>query len=432
MFLTLYNFILLVLLGCGLPVLAVKLAAQKHYRAGLRERLGFYGKKALAREEKKPRIWIHGASVGEIQTVLPFLDEIKLAFPRYQLFFSSTTMAGVELARSKKLNAIYFPLDFYPIAAKAIERFNPSMIWVLETELWPSFVAAAARRKIPLILVNGRISDFSLRRYLLVKLWVRKVLNAFSLVCVQTEEDRNRFLRLGLLPEKLRITGNLKFDAAALRMPASTEIQGLAREFSCENSDLILVGGSTHEGEEEILAQIYLSLRKRFQTLRLVLAPRHLTRVKEIEKLLAGLGISYDLRTQLKKGKGRAPVLILNTLGELFKVYALATVVFIGKSLCGKGGQNPLEPAIFAKPILFGPHMENFREAAVALLNEKGAAIVRSKEDLEQKAQELLLRPELGTRMGKKAAAVFAAHRGAGAQTWEQIKKLPGGVPVAR
>lgn len=424
MFLFIYHLILIFVLILGSPLLLLRMLTQRHYRKGLWERLGFYPKALAAKRSKGPTIWIHGSSVGEIQSILPLLDEIKLHFPEHQLFFSATTMTGVELLRSKKLNAIYFPLDLIWISRKAIEFVNPSMIWILETELWPSFVSATVKRKIPLVLVNGRISDFSFRRYRLIRLWVRKVLNQFSLVLVQSQEDQNRFLKLGLYPEKLRITGNLKFDSASLRMPTLDEIQEVKQLFSCENSDLILVAGSTHPGEEEILGQIYLRLSKRFHSLRLIVAPRHLTRLKEIEKTFSKLGLPYQLKSKLKKGNSRVPVVLLDTLGELYKVYGIANLVFVGKSLTGLGGQNPLEPASLKKPILFGPHMENFREAASALLSCEGAICVQDSEQLENKILDLLHSSETRNSMGQRANSIFASHQGASDSTWAKIKEL--------
>jgi len=424
MFLFLYHILLLVVLILGSPILLLRLLTLRHYRRGLGERLGFYFKTLAAKRSKAPTLWIHGSSVGEMQTILPFLDEIKLKFPEYQLFFSATTMAGVELLRSKKLNVIYFPLDLIWIVKRAFKFIQPSLIFVLETELWPSFVSVAVKNKVPLVLVNGRISDFSFKRYRLVRLWVRKVLNQFSLVLVQSVEDRNRFLRLGLYPEKLRTTGNLKFDAATLRTPSKEEIDKLNQLFGRENSDLVIVAGSTHPGEEEILSRIYLNLSKTFHTLRMIIAPRHLTRIPEIEKVFQKFGLSYELRSKLRSGKSRVPVLLLDTLGELYKFYALADIVFVGRSLCGKGGQNPLEPASLGKPIFFGPHMENFREATEALLQCHGATCVRDEQDLQENISAFLFYPDLRIQGGKKAATVFGSHHGAGKRTFEEIKKL--------
>ncbi len=418
-----FLFIYQILFGFGLigasPILLLLLLTKKHFRAGLGERLGFY-----PAVPQSPVLWIHGASVGEIQTILPFLEEIKSNFPKFSLFFSATTMSGVELLKSKKLECAYFPLDLYWIARKVIEKINPQMIWVLETELWPSFLSAAQRKKIPLFLLNGRISDPSLKRYQWIRRETGKILNCFTQVLAQTEEDKNRFLKLGLNAKKCAVTGNIKFDAAALKKPTDAEIEALKEILAYEESDLIWVAGSTHGDEEKICIEIYQDLSKTFHNLRLVLAPRHLTRVKEIEKMLDKNKIAYTLRSQMKKKKTHSPVILVDTLGELYKIYALANVVFIGRSLSGFGGQNPLEPAIFEKPILFGPHMENFRQAASELLKLKVAFQIDSQEKLQAKIAHLLHNPDLAQQIGRNAAPLFSLHHGASHRTWQEIKKL--------
>ncbi len=421
MFLLLYNLFLFIILICASPILILLVLTQKHYRAGLGERLGFL--KQTLSESKKPVLWIHGSSVGEIQTIIPFLDEIKLTFPQYQLFFSATTMTGIDLLRSKKLNCVYFPIDLYPIAQKVLNQINPKMIWILETELWPSFVSVAKKKKIPLSLINGRISDHSYKRYQLVHIWVKHVLNQFDHVLVQTNEDQKRFEGLGLDSNKCQVTGNIKFDAANLKKPSAIEIDEIKQIYGVEQTDLILVAGSTHGNEEKICAEIYQELSKKFYTLRLILAPRHLTRVKEIEKNLTKLGLNYTLRSKLGKRNARSPIILLDTIGELYKVYGLANIVYVGRSLSGFGGQNPLEPAIFAKPILFGPHMENFRQAAGELLKLRGAFCVSDKTELEEKITDLLHHPDQAIQTGQQAASIFTTHHGASQRTWQAIKK---------
>lgn len=422
MFLFLYNLLLFLILICASPVLLILILTRKDYRAGLGQRLGAYKKITLSKE---PVIWIHGSSVGEIQTILPFLNQIKKHFPKHQLFFSATTMTGIDLLKSKKLKCAYFPVDLYWIAQKVIRQINPKMIWVLETELWPSFVANAKRKGIPLFLINGRISDTSFTRYKLVRLWVQNVLNQFQKVLVQTDVDQARFIKLGLKKEKCSVSGNIKFDAASLKKPTQAETNEIKTLYGYEKSDLILVAGSTHGEEEKICAEIYQALSKKFHTLRLILAPRHLTRVKEIEKTLNKLNISYTLRSKMKKKNARIPVILLDTIGELYKVYALANVVYIGRSLSGFGGQNPMEGAIFAKPILFGPHMENFRQAATELIKVNGAYCVKNREELEEKIQHLLYNPDQSLQTGQNAASIFSAHQGASNKTWEAIKNTP-------
>lgn len=419
-FLIFYNLLLFLILIIASPVLLVCMLLFKHYRAGLGERLGFYPKSFSS---KAPVLWIHGSSVGEIQTVLPFLDDIKLSFPQYQLFFTATTMTGIDLLKSKKLNCAYFPVDLFPIARKALQTINPKMIWVLETELWPSFIHLAKKKNIPLALINGRLSDYSFKRYKRVKLWVQKVLNQFDKVLVQTREDEARYVKLGLYPSKCIVTGNLKFDAASLKKPTFDEVNEIKHIFGWEENDLVWVAGSTHGEEEKICAQIYNNLSKTFHSLRLILAPRHITRVKDVEKTLKKLNLKYVLRSKLNKKNSRSPIILIDTIGELYKVYSMANVVFIGRSLDGFGGQNPMEPAVFRKPILFGPHMENFRQAAGELLNTGGAFCIQNPEELEVKLQHLLHTPEQARQMGEQAYSILKHHQGAGAHTLQAIQK---------
>ena len=294
---------------------------------------------------------------------------LKERFPGFRLVISTTTETGQEAARRRIPEAdslIYFPLDLPFSVAKAVRAVDPRLVVLMETEIWPNFLLHLRRRQIPLLIANCRISPRSYRGYRRLRPFMRRILSRVSRFSVQTEDDAARLRRLGAPVDRVRVTGNLKFDEAVQSVLSSPSRPEAIREsLGFPPQSPLWVAGSIHPGEEEVILGAFSSLRDRHPELGLLLAPRRLNRVPEIEAMLQGRGLDYRLRSV--SGPPGAPVLVLDTLGELAGLYGAATVAFVGGSLVPWGGQNPLEPAARGVPVLFGSHMQNFQEAATLL-----------------------------------------------------------------
>ena len=418
----LYNLLLLV----SLPVLGLLFTYQAliggKWRRGLRQRLGIL---SLPPSDRKA-LWLHAVSVGEVHAATPLARGLKERFPDLRLVVSTTTETGQEAARRRIPEAdslIYFPLDFPFAVAKAVRAVDPRLVILMETEIWPNFLGHLRRCQIPLIIANGRISPRSFRGYSRLHLFMRRVLAGVSLFSVQTETDAERLRRLGAPRDRVRVTGNLKFDealhSASLSSPRGAE--GIRKSMGLPGKGPLWVAGSIHPGEEEVILDAFATLRDHHPDLDLVLAPRRLDRVPEIEAKLRSRGLPYRLRRA--SGPAGATVLVLDTLGELASLYGAATVAFVGGSLVPWGGQNPLEAAARGVPVLFGPHMENFQEAAT-LLKAPGEGgppaalkvagpLADSGRRLAEVVGRVLEAPGLARAMGEQGARVVAAHAGA-------------------
>ncbi len=431
----LYNFLLLV----SLPVLGLVFTYQAiikgKWRRGFWQRLGFF---SLPPSSQKA-LWIHAVSVGEVHAATPLAKGLKERFPGFRLVISTTTETGQEAARRRIPEAdslIYFPLDLPFSVAKAVRAVDPRLVVLMETEIWPNFLLHLRRRQIPLMIANCRISPRSYRGYRRLRPFMRRILSGVSLFSVQTEDDAERLRRLGAPVDRVRVTGNLKFDEAVhavLSSPSRPEALRESLGFSPQSP--LWVAGSIHPGEEEVILGAFSSLRDRHPGLSLVLAPRRLNHVPEIEAMLQGLGLGYRLRSV--SAPPGTPVLVLDTLGELASLYGAATVAFVGGSLVPWGGQNPLEPAARGVPVLFGSHMQNFREAATLLkvLGEGGAPaalevpgpLADAGSKLVEAVGRLLEDPGLARAMGEQGEKVVRAHAGALERNLELIAELLAG-----
>jgi 3-deoxy-D-manno-octulosonic-acid transferase len=299
------------------------------------------------------------------------------------------------------------------IVHEALAAVSPRLILLTETEIWPNFLHACAASKIPIVMINGRISSRSFRRYRLVQPFFRRVLQCIDLFCMQSAADAERILALGASPERVRVVGNLKFDVTP-PADASSRAEQWRRELKIESGQPVVVAGSTHAGEEEALIRAFMRLRQEFPNLLLILAPRHPDRLAGVEALIAGNGLTAVRRSQLASTRdGATQIVLLDTIGELPALYAVGSVAFVGGSLIPRGGHNLLEPALHGRPVLFGPHMENFAEAS-AFFVERGAALqVKDTEKLAEQLAGLLRDPAARDRMGRAALEALVAHRGA-------------------
>lgn len=373
-------------------------------------------------------IWIHAVSVGEVNLLGPLVNS--LARIGWRLYISTTTETGQELARkrfSKDATIHYFPLDLRWSCRRYLERIRPARILIVETEIWPNFIWEAARRSIPVAIVNGRISDRSFRRYRLVRRLLRPVLLDISHFCMQSRTDKERVLELGAPAERVHLVGNLKFDYQLTPDPAKEAGIGRIKAWLSGGGRYpIWLCGSTREGEEGLLAQVFSRLRERFTSLRLVVVPRHPHRAPAVAAEIEGFKLSWRLRSRfdLESDTGSDPpdCLIVDTIGELAYLYAIADVVFVGGSLVPTGGHNIIEAAYFSKPILFGPHMENFREVASYFLDSYAALQVDSAQELLPKLTGLLEDPAAQRWLGRNARKVIRDNKGALERTLELLK----------
>lgn len=399
------------------PYYLIRMMAARKYRAGLRQRLGFYSSEEKKRLQSGPYIWIHAVSVGELMAARPLLKRLKSEFPQHKTLVTTVTETGQNLAReSEEVDyAVYLPLDLYPLCRKVMNWVQPSCLLIMETELWPNLIRAASDCMVPFFLLNARLSDRSFGNYCRAKALFAPLLNRFTHILAQSEEDRRRFLRLGTAESRASAMGNIKFDASSQMDNTGGVRERWRTLFQIANEEILLLGGSTFPGEESLLASVLIALRREGIPLRLAIAPRHLERVESIQAELKSAGVSILRRSALQGGESIRPdsAILLDTIGELRSVYAAADLVFIGKSICGEGGQNPIEAAAWGKPILFGKNMQNFRDIAALFVRSHAARSLNDADELLAVCRELCNSPDDREDMGRKAKAVVAENRGA-------------------
>ncbi|HUE50154.1 MAG TPA: glycosyltransferase N-terminal domain-containing protein [Candidatus Dormibacteraeota bacterium] len=410
-----------------LPGYLLKMLRRGGYREKFGQRLGIYGAEIRPRLAKQRSTWLHAVSVGEVTVALKLAHALRALQPNLHCVLTTTTTTGFALANksaSPWVEVMYTPLDFWPIIRGAFAIIHPARILLIEAEVWPNLVAEAHARRIPIALVNARLSPRSENRFRLFRLLVAPTFRLLDLVCVQEPEDVDRWRGLGVEPNRIRHTGSIKYDPVSLAERIDTG--------GIDVSDLdafaerpVLFGGSTHRGEEEILAKAFLKLRQKFPLLCLFIAPRHVERLREIRAQLGALSLHVRLASKLATlGHAKPECVLLDTTGQLRNWYPIATVVFIGKSLMAHGGQNPVEPIIGGKPVIFGPHMENFATLAMSLVANNGAIEVNDAGDLERAAEKLLRDGETRRLLVQNARKVLAQHRGATARTAQLIVDL--------
>ncbi|MCX5710004.1 MAG: 3-deoxy-D-manno-octulosonic acid transferase [Candidatus Omnitrophica bacterium] len=417
----LYDLIFLIFAIVSLPVYLFK---GKLHR-GLLERLGFLPKVAWSRP-----IWVHAVSVGEVMSVKGLIHEIKKSYPGKQIILSTVTATGNQVAKSiadTNIFLLYLPFDLSFIVNSVLSRINPSIFIIAETEIWPNLICALNKRKIPVMIVNGRISDASAKRYRPVRFLLKRIVNKIDLICAQSERDAKRFKEaLGAKEERIRITGNMKFDFSLPVFQEGAQIK-LRKEMTLHPTDKLLVCGSTRPGEEEVILRVYKELLREFKNLLIVIAPRHPDRSEEIVSIVSKSGfkavkishLPYECATCIAH-----PVFILDTIGNLLEFYKAADLVFVGGSLARTGGHNILEPAIFAKPVIFGPHMFNFRDIADLFLKENAGIMVRNDEELKKQVAFLLHSPQEAQALGERARQLIVKNQGATLRNIEQIRIL--------
>ena len=364
-------------------------------------------------------IWIHAVSVGEVLSARPVISELRSRYPRLRLFLSTTTLTGQQLARRSVTDVdgvFYLPFDWTFTVRRTLKLVKPKLFIMVETEIWPNLLRECRRTGVKTMMVNGRLSPRSFTRYRMVRPLFRRVLADVDRFCVQGEETSRRLIALGADPARITITGSLKFDSLD---PAANPGRGrerVLRFFRITPGRPVFVAGSTMKGEEEAVIRVFNRLRVSAATPGplLVLAARHPERFAEVERLCRQEGLASVRRTELRvDAEPRADAVILDTIGELAQLYQIATVVFVGGSLVPAGGHNILEPAIHGKPILFGPHMENFSEITHTFVSNDAAIQVRNERELEEAVVMLVSDPVRRAKLGAAARALIDANRGA-------------------
>ena len=392
-------------------------------RHGIPFRFGLY-RPSFDRGRGGPRIWLHGASAGDLLSLQPMMKALKERLPGCCVIATTITNSGLAMARKKLTEAdvmAYAPYDLAGATRRAVAALRPDLLVLEYTEIWPNLIRAAHRAGARIALTNGRFNPEKMPRYRALFRAIGNPLRSFDLFLMRSDEEAERALALGAAPDRVWVTGNTKFDALVLDRPSADD-EVLREQMGLDPGAPVLIAGSTHEGEEELLFGVYRDLLGEQPRLRLVVAPRYLERAGRILALAAQAGLTARLRSAGPAGGG-TQVTVLDTIGELAAAYRLGTLVFVGGSFVTRGGQNILEPAGQGRPVLFGPHMENFKDS-VQVLQGRGGIQVRTPEQLRKVAGELLGRPERMAELGALARDAVLAVRGASSRNVDHMLRL--------
>lgn len=401
--LLIYRLIYAVAMAFLLPLETIRRPKGKRLQ-WLREKLGLYGR-ADSASGGEASIWVHAVSVGEVSASVPFIKALKEEYPEIKIVLSTVTDTGRKVA-SERLSdyarVVYLPFDLKSAVRRAIRGLSPSFFVVMETELWPVIFDELMKQGIPIAVMNGRISGESFRGYMKVRFFMKRVLRCVSLFCMQDAEYARRIKELGAEPGRVKVSGNFKFDTA----PKDGRLKWAERL-----GGLLIVAGSTHRGEEELIVSAFIRLRKEFPDVGLVLAPRHPERFEEAAGILRAKGVEFIRRSAIEGQKGPIPpVLLLDTIGELSSVYGRAEIAVTGGSFIGHGGQNPLEAASWGKPVVCGPHMENF--PFIEEFYEAQAAVKTDSARLYETLRDLVSSEEKRRAIGDMAGEIFKRNAG--------------------
>lgn len=435
----LYNLLFPVVLLLGLPSYIAKGLRRGGLARNFRQRLGFFAPEILAKFRGRKPLWIHAVSVGEVFIALKLVEALRETAPGRLIVLSTTTTTGYRVAAEKEsdtLTVIHNPVDLPWVAWRVLRLVDPCALVLVEAEIWPNLVGLAKRRGLPVLLANARLSPRSERRYRKVRPLIASVFSLLDGVTVPFDEDVARWSALGVDAAKIRVTGSVKFDNAGPAAAAAAQRDELAAWLAATGmppGHRLLLGGSTHDGEELLLARTARELKREFPDLELVLVPRHAERGSEIAAGLRDEGFDPCLRTgnrEEEPGRVGAPteedavprrIWIANTTGELRSWFHLAEVVVIGKSFHGSGGQNPVEPILAGRPVVVGPHMENFAEVVAELRGLGGLRQVEGEGALLPALRELLRDPGSGRAMAARGATAMARHAGSATRNAEWV-----------
>jgi 3-deoxy-D-manno-octulosonic-acid transferase len=424
----LYNILFLIFFALSSPYYFWRMRRRGGWRHNFGQRFALYDAALKQALTNRHVIWIHAVSVGEVNLCTQLINALEPRVPNATFVVSCTTTTGMAELRRRlptRVSKIYYPVDRSKFVRRALATINPQAIILVEAEIWPNFIWRAADLKIPLFLANARLSGRSFPRYKKFAFLFRPLFRAFAGVGCQSAEDAERLRAVGCRKRAVRVVGNLKFDAAQLTERHSLDVRGMLRQTGVPDDALILVAGSTHDGEEILLADLARRLREKFPKLFLILVPRHFERCKDLGQKLKARGVKFIFRSEIfpatKLEPGALDCLLVNTTGELKFFYEPATVVFIGKSLTAFGGQNPVEPGAQGKAIVFGPNMQNFADITRAFLRKNAAVQVQSPDELEHAVGGLLADCERRAALGRAALEVVTENLGAVGRTVEMI-----------
>jgi len=417
---TLYNLVFNVGFVLSAPFYFLKLWRRGGWREGFLGRFGSYSSKVKQALTNRRVIWIHGVSVGEANLAAMLARALSERLPVHKFVVSTTTTTGMgELRRRlpQEVEKVYYPIDRRSWVRRATAVLRPEAIILVEAELWPNLLWHARRRRVPVFLVNARISDRSFPRYRRTGFLFRDLFRGLAAVTAQNPRDAERLTELGCKPDAVHAVGSLKFEGGPASESRPLDVPRLLRQAGMPEGARVLLAGSTHEGEEALIAEIFQRLRRHHPDLYLVLVPRHFERARNVGGQLHRRNLSYVYRSEVsfaaEPKPGSSDCLLVNSTGELRHFFPHATVVFVGKSLIGRGGQNPIEPAEAGRAIVFGPHMQNFPDIAPRLLEADAAIQVPDGAGLEKTLDGLFARPERIAELGANARKVVEANRGA-------------------
>ncbi len=425
---TLYNILFLFFFALSAPYYFWRMRRRGNWRPGFSERFARYHSELKQALTNRHIVWIHAVSVGEVNLCTQIIRALELRAPNVKFVVSTTTTTGMaELRRRlpRRVSKIYYPVDRRKFVARALAVINPQAVVLVEAEIWPNFLWRAQEIRVPVFLANARLSDKSFRGYKRFGFLFRPLFASFAGVGVQNGEEATRLREVGCRPEAVRVVGNLKFDAAKLDERHALDVPAMLRQLCVPPDAQILVAGSTHDGEEIILAEIARRLRSRYPKLFLVLVPRHFERCRELGRKLRDRHVKMIFRSEIARdarfGTGEVECLLVNTTGELRYFYEHATVVFVGKSLTATGGQNPIEPGALGRAMVFGPNMQNFADVTRSFLAQNAAVQARNTEQLEDALRELLADGARRAELGRNALKVVRENLGAVDRTVEMI-----------
>ena len=426
----LYNILMLTAAVVGLPFFAFRFIRERRFRERLRQNLGFFPADTLTRVVGRSPVWFQSASVGEVVAASSIIREFKRQLPEIPVLISSGTISGYDMAQRIIPEAdavIFYPPDLPGMPDRIVGKILPRAYVPVETELWPNFIRSARKRSIPVIMVNGRIGERSVEHYRQMRRMFTKMLDTVVRFCMQSTVDAQYVIQLGADPHKVIVTGNTKYDQNYSQV-TTEEKKALRQELGLLENVPLLIAGSTHRGEEEILLEVLRQIQGRYPIVKMILAPRDVPRSGAIVELVRRAGFVAELRSKMPsltaEQRAEVRVVVLDSIGELGRFYSLADLVFVGGSLVSHGGHNILEPAAQGKPILVGPHMFNFRDT-YALFSKRNACVtVLDGQELEQKILELLQNKQTAEQMGREAAQIVAENQGAAVRTVEHLRQI--------
>ncbi|MBI5327085.1 MAG: 3-deoxy-D-manno-octulosonic acid transferase [Deltaproteobacteria bacterium] len=435
-----YDILLHISLLMLAPYFLFKMAFAGKYRKGVLERFGFIGEEKLKNLYDKKVVWFHAVSVGETKASMLLLKHFKEKYPDAKIIFSTVTATGNAIAMKQGAqwidSLIYFPFDFHWVVNSVVKRIKPKVFIVVEKEIWPNILKVLKKSNIPALVINGTISDRSFKRYKMFGFFFKRIFGNISCFLCQTKMDGDKAIALGIEPSRVIATGNIKFDIESAQWSPS-ERDVVMRGLNITGYDDIIIAGSTHAGEEEIVLDVFKRLKQEVSNLRVIIAPRHPERFNEVERLIKGMGFSITRRSVIRSQKQEArskkqeaqkslasyllpivshpksEVILLDTIGELCNFYSIATIAFVGGTLVDIGGHNLLEPAFYKKPVIYGNYLKGYTGMANMLETAGGGIRIKNGEEFFEKAKQLLMDDVYSQKVGSAAYSVVLANKGA-------------------